>query len=95
MDHMGFQMPGSGQQPMMNQPPMFGSYQQDGMPNMGHMPDMTAHMFSDAQLLMEDTNDAKRRRIARVSESPAQLPLAALLVATPQGETERQTQRDG
>ncbi|OAA67664.1 fungal specific transcription factor domain-containing protein [Cordyceps fumosorosea ARSEF 2679] len=67
MDHMSFQMPGSGP-PLMNQPPqIFGSYAQDGMPNMAHMPDMTAHMFSDAQLLMEDTNDAKRRRIARAS----------------------------
>ncbi|ATY60138.1 fungal specific transcription factor domain-containing [Cordyceps militaris] len=69
MDHMGFQMPGSGP-PLMNQPPqIFGSYAQDGMPNMAHIPDMTAHMFSDAQLLMEDTNDAKRRRISRASFS--------------------------
>ncbi|KAM3459483.1 hypothetical protein MY5147_002781 [Beauveria neobassiana] len=68
MDHMGFQMPGSGP-PLMNQPPqIFGSYSQDGMPSMAHMPDMTAHMFSDAQLLMEDTNDAKRRRIARACD---------------------------
>ncbi|KAJ3496022.1 hypothetical protein NLG97_g2975 [Lecanicillium saksenae] len=33
MDHMGFQMPGNGP-PLMNQPPqIFGSYGQDGMPN--------------------------------------------------------------
>ncbi|KAM3459506.1 hypothetical protein MY5147_002802 [Beauveria neobassiana] len=75
MDHMGFQMPGSGP-PLMNQPPqIFGSYSQDGMPSMAHMPDMTAHMFSDAQLLMEDTNDAKRRRIARASTSPSAPPI--------------------
>ncbi len=68
MDHMTFQMPGSGPPPLMNQPPqIFGSYGQDGMPNMANIPDMTAHMFSEAQLLLDDSNDAKRRRIARAS----------------------------
>lgn len=66
MDQMNFQMPGNGP-PMMNQPPqIFGSYGPDGIPNMSHISDMTAHMFSDAQLLLDDSNDAKRRRIARV-----------------------------
>jgi hypothetical protein len=69
MDHMNFQMNGQVPPQLMNQPPqMYGGYGQDDMSAMSGMgPDLTAHMFSDAQLLMEDTNEAKRRRIARVS----------------------------
>lgn len=68
MDHMNFQMPGMGPPPLMNQPPqIFGGYGSDGLPNVPQMPpDLAAHMFPDAHLLMEDTNEAKRRRIARV-----------------------------
>lgn len=65
MDHMGFQIPGMAPPPLINQPPqIFGSYGPDGLPQMP--PDLASHMFPDAHLLMEDTNEAKRRRIARV-----------------------------
>jgi hypothetical protein len=68
MDHISFQMPDMGPPPILNQPPqIFGGYGPDGLPNVPQMPsDLAAHMFADAHLLMEDTNDAKRRRIARV-----------------------------
>lgn len=71
MDHMGFQMHGMAPPPLMNQPPqIFGGYSTDGLPNVSQMPpDLAAHMFPDAHLLMEDTNEAKRRRIARVRHS--------------------------
>lgn len=49
----------------MNPPPqIFGGY--DGMP-MQLPPDMTAHMFADHSTILDDANEAKRRRIARVS----------------------------
>lgn len=72
MDHLGFQVPGMAPPPLMNQPPqIFGGYNGDGLPNVSQMPpDLAAHMFPEAHLLMEDTNEAKRRRIARVSRNP-------------------------
>ena len=68
MDHINFQMQGMGAPPVLNQPPqIFGSYGPDGLQNVSQMPpDMASHMFADTHLLMEDTNEAKRRRIARV-----------------------------
>ncbi|GJN85880.1 hypothetical protein PLIIFM63780_009454 [Purpureocillium lilacinum] len=67
MDHMGFQIPGMAPPPLINQPPqIFGSYGPDGLPQMP--PDLASHMFPDAHLLMEDTNEAKRRRIARACD---------------------------
>lgn len=66
MDHMGFQIPGMAPPPLMNQPPqIFGTYGPDGLSQMA--PDFASHMFPDSHLLMEDSNEAKRRRIARVS----------------------------
>ncbi|KAK2603769.1 hypothetical protein QQS21_004054 [Conoideocrella luteorostrata] len=70
MDHMGFQMHGMPPPPLMNQPPqIFGGYSTEGLPNVPQMPpDLAAHMFPDAHLLMEDSNEAKRRRIARACD---------------------------
>ena len=69
MDHMGFQMSGMAPPPLMNQPPqIFGAYGPDGLPQMP--PDLASHIFPDSHLLMEDTNEAKRRRIARVRLPP-------------------------
>ncbi len=71
MDHMrldrGFQMPPPMAGPaLINQPPqIFGGY--DGLPIQRLTPDMTAHMFGDPNTLLDDSNEAKRRRIARVS----------------------------
>ena len=71
MDHMhsGFQMP-IPPPPLLNQPPqIFGGYTEHGLPIPQLPPDlMAAQMFGDHGLL-EDTNEAKRRRIARVSRS--------------------------
>lgn len=65
--HTGFQMP-IPPPPLMNPPPqIFGGYNDHalGMPQLP--PDLlAAQMFADHGLL-EDTNEAKRRRIARVS----------------------------
>ncbi|TLS30288.1 hypothetical protein PpBr36_02360 [Pyricularia pennisetigena] len=66
MDRMGFQMPPMGAPPIMNPPPqIFGGY--DAMP-MQLPPDMTAHMFGDHGTLLDDANEAKRRRIARACD---------------------------
>lgn len=67
-------MPG-GAPPLMNQPPqIFGGYGPDGLPNMPQMPsDLAAHMFNDPNMLLDDSNEAKRRRIARVSPVPSLL----------------------
>ncbi|KAK0728293.1 fungal-specific transcription factor domain-containing protein [Lasiosphaeria miniovina] len=70
MDHMhgGFQLPMAGP-PLMNQPPqIFGGYTEHGMPLHGLPPDLSvAQMFGDHGLL-EDSNEAKRRRIARACD---------------------------
>ncbi len=67
MDHMGFQMPAMGRPPLLNPPPqIFGGYSHDGMP-MSHLPpELAAQMFPDHTTLLDDANEAKRRRIARV-----------------------------
>ncbi|PHH86467.1 hypothetical protein CDD83_10204 [Cordyceps sp. RAO-2017] len=68
MDHMGFQIPGMAPPPLMNQPPqIFGAYGPEALPHMA--PDFASHMFPDSHhLLMEDSNEAKRRRIARACD---------------------------
>ncbi|KAK1504141.1 fungal specific transcription factor, partial [Colletotrichum tamarilloi] len=70
MDHMGFQMPHMGGPPqMMNQPPqIFGAYTPDGLPVTHMPPDLAAHMFGDPSTLLDDANEAKRRRIARACD---------------------------
>ncbi|KAL2259348.1 hypothetical protein VTK26DRAFT_6997 [Humicola hyalothermophila] len=70
MDHMhsGFQMP-IPPPPLLNQPPrIFGGYTDHGLPIPQLPPDlMAAQMFGDHGLL-EDTTEAKRRRIARACD---------------------------
>ncbi|OLN85001.1 putative transcriptional regulatory protein C530.05-like protein 6 [Colletotrichum chlorophyti] len=70
MDHMGFQIPHmGGPPPMMNQPPqIFGAYTPDGLPVQHMPPDLAAHMFGDPSTLLDDANEAKRRRIARACD---------------------------
>ncbi|RSL49912.1 hypothetical protein CEP53_008990 [Fusarium sp. AF-6] len=64
MDHMGFQVPGMAP-PIMNQPPqIFGGY--DGLPQLP--PELAAQMFPDSAMLLDDSNDPKRRRIARACD---------------------------
>lgn len=60
---MAFQVPGMAP-PIMNHPPpqVFGSY--DGIPQLH--PEIAAQMFNDSAMMLEDANDPKRRRIARV-----------------------------
>lgn len=69
MDHIhaGFQMPMAAP-PLMNQPPqIFGGYTEHGMPIHHLPPDLVgAPMFDHG--LLEDSNEAKRRRIARVRD---------------------------
>ena len=70
MDHINFQIPG-GMAPPVNPPPppqVFGIYGPDGLPQVQHLPpDMAAQMFPDSSFLFDESQDAKRRRIARVS----------------------------
>ncbi|KAK0626710.1 fungal-specific transcription factor domain-containing protein [Immersiella caudata] len=70
MDHMhgGFQMPMTAP-PLMNQPPqIFGGYTEHGMPLHQMPPDLSvAQMFGDHGLL-DDSQEAKRRRIARACD---------------------------
>ena len=69
MDHLrvdpgGFHVHGMPPPQLANQPPqIFGTYLHDGMPVMP--PDL--QMGFDPSSLMGDENEAKRRRIARVS----------------------------
>lgn len=71
MDHIrvdpgGFQIPGMHPPQLMNQPPqIFGAYTHDGMPVLPH--ELAAQMAFDPSALLDDANEAKRRRIARVS----------------------------
>ncbi|KAK4242289.1 hypothetical protein C8A03DRAFT_40410 [Achaetomium macrosporum] len=66
--HSGFQMP-IPPPPLINQPPqIFGGYNEHGLPIPQLPPDLlAAQMFGDHGLL-EDTNEAKRRRIARACD---------------------------
>lgn len=81
MDHLhgGFQMPAVGAPPpLMNQPPqIFGGYADPGMQLHQLPPELTAQMFGDPGAFLDDANEAKRRRIARVSRSSAPGPQAA------------------
>lgn len=62
-----FQMPGLVQPPLTGQPPQIFGY--DGLTNLQQLPpDMTAQMFADSNLLLDDSQDAKRRRIARACD---------------------------
>jgi hypothetical protein len=72
MDHLrvdpgAFRIPGMASAPqLINQPPqIFGSYAPDGMPVLP--PELAAQMAFDPSTLLDDANEAKRRRIARVS----------------------------
>ena len=67
MDHMSFQMPSMGRPALLNPPPqIFGGYSQEGMPVSQIPPELAAQMFPDHATLLDDANEAKRRRIARV-----------------------------
>ncbi|KAL6910822.1 fungal-specific transcription factor domain-containing protein [Trichoderma evansii] len=68
MDRMGmFQMPPLVAPPLTNQPPqIFGSYLADGLPQL--TPDMAAQLFPDSSMMLDDSLDAKRRRIARACD---------------------------
>lgn len=73
----GFQMPAMAHPPLMNQPPqIFGAHAYDGLPMQHLPPELTAQMFGDPNGLLDDANEAKRRRIARVSTAfvPATAP---------------------
>jgi hypothetical protein len=63
----GFAMPPSATAPpMMNPPPqIFGAYSADGLPMAASLPDLGGPMFTDGTLL-DESSEAKRRRIARV-----------------------------
>ncbi|CAN8095387.1 unnamed protein product [Discula destructiva] len=68
--HMGGFHPSMGQQPpqLMHQPPpqIFGEYH--GLPMQHLPPELTAQMFGDPGSLLDDANEAKRRRIARACD---------------------------
>jgi hypothetical protein len=63
----GFQMPQISTPPLMNPPPqIFGGYSSaDGLPMPSNMVDLSQPIFGDGTLL-DESNEAKRRRIARV-----------------------------
>ncbi|KAI1325347.1 N-terminal binuclear Zn cluster-containing protein [Xylariaceae sp. FL0255] len=72
MDHLrvdpgSFSIPGMHPPPLMNQPPqIFGAYGHDGMPVLP--PELAAQLGFDPASLLDDVNDAKRRRIARACD---------------------------
>ncbi|KAI0205372.1 N-terminal binuclear Zn cluster-containing protein [Astrocystis sublimbata] len=72
MDHLrvdrgGFQIPGIHPPPLINQPPsIFGAYGHDSLPMLP--PELAAQMGFDPSALLDDVNEAKRRRIARACD---------------------------
>jgi hypothetical protein len=66
-DANGYQMPHNiPPPPLMNPPPqIFGAYSNDGLPMQPNMGDLSQTIFGDGTLL-DESNEAKRRRIARV-----------------------------
>ncbi|KAI1117235.1 N-terminal binuclear Zn cluster-containing protein [Nemania sp. NC0429] len=72
MDHLradpgGFRIPGMHPPPLMNPPPsIFGAYGHDGLPVLP--PELAAQMGFDPSALLDDMNEAKRRRIARACD---------------------------
>ncbi|OTA92649.1 hypothetical protein M434DRAFT_31670 [Hypoxylon sp. CO27-5] len=72
MDHMrvdpgGFQIHGMPRPQLMNQPPqIFGAYGHEGLPVLP--PELAAQMAFDPSALLDDANEAKRRRIARACD---------------------------
>lgn len=79
---MGYDMP-----LLMNQQtPIFGAYNHDGSPVAAALPNPTFHDESSLGI-GDDTNDAKRRRIARVSVSDScwLLNVHVCLIAPPAG----------
>ena len=69
MDHINFQIPGTMPPPVNHPPPpqVFGAYGPDGLPQAQLPPELAAQMFPDSGFLFDESQDAKRRRIARVS----------------------------
>lgn len=54
-----------------NPPPqIFGGFTPDGMPMNAGLGDLSGQLFGDPSTLMDDNNEAKRRRIARVCFGP-------------------------
>ncbi|KAI0393414.1 N-terminal binuclear Zn cluster-containing protein [Xylariaceae sp. FL0594] len=68
VDRGVFQIPGIHPPPLMNQPPaIFGAYHgHDGLPVLP--PELAAQMGFDPSALLDDANEAKRRRIARACD---------------------------
>ncbi|GAW24654.1 hypothetical protein ANO14919_142450 [Xylariales sp. No.14919] len=67
VDPGNFQIPGMHPPPLMNQPPpIFGAYSHDGLPVLP--PELAAQMGFDPSSLLDDVNEAKRRRIARACD---------------------------
>jgi hypothetical protein len=66
----GFQMPAP--QVLNHNPPpqIFGAYSADSLQMNVALADMSGQLFGDPATLMEDSNEAKRRRIARVCLYP-------------------------
>lgn len=65
-DINGFQMPAP-QLINHNPPPqIFGGFTADGLPMSAGLGDLPGQLFGDPATLMDDSNEAKRRRIARV-----------------------------
>ncbi|RYP64356.1 hypothetical protein DL771_008801 [Monosporascus sp. 5C6A] len=66
VDPGGFHLPGMPPPPqLMNQPPqIFGTYRHDSLS--GLPPDIAVQMAFDPTALLDDPNEAKRRRIARI-----------------------------
>ncbi|KAI1180811.1 N-terminal binuclear Zn cluster-containing protein [Nemania sp. FL0916] len=67
VDPGGFQIPGMHPPQLMNQPPpIFGAYGHDGLS--GLPPELAAQMGFDPSTILDDVNEAKRRRIARACD---------------------------
>ncbi|TAQ84558.1 hypothetical protein B7494_g7108 [Chlorociboria aeruginascens] len=67
-ENNGFRLPQVQPPPLMNPPPqIFGSYDPDGLSVLSNLPDMMDPIFTEG-MLMDESTEAKRRRIARVEK---------------------------
>lgn len=62
----GFTMPVPNHMNHIPPPQIFGAYATDGSVLGANLSDLAGQMFGDPTTLLDDSNEAKRRRIARV-----------------------------
>ena len=84
LNQHGYQMPNGLQPPpIMNQPPqVFGQYDHEGLPMPGSLQDHSGMFVGGDGTFMDESSEAKRRRIARVSNIKPSIPRVLCVMET-------------